>query len=141
MDGDPIFIRDADPTSTPTQIFTAPGLHNHFPIWSPDEKFIYFVKGTAPEPMDIWRIRAGGGMAERVTNHDSVVTYPVFLNRRTLAYAASDRDGSGPWLYMLDVDERVPRRQSVGLDRNTSLAANQDGRRLVPSLASPKRHH
>ena len=88
--------------------------------------------------MDIWRIPSTGGTPARITAHDDVVRYPVFLNKRTLAYVASDRDGSGPWLYTVDVEERVPRRESVGVDRFTSLAASSDGRRLVATVASPK---
>lgn len=140
VDGDPMFIRDASPSSRPTQIYAAPHkLHSHFPIWSPDSAFIYFVQGTVEPPrMDIWRIPSTGGTPARITAHDDVVRYPVFLNKRTLAYVASDRDGSGPWLYTVDVEERVPRRGSVGVDRFTSLAASSDGRRLVATVASPK---
>ena len=54
-------------------------------------------------------------------------------------YLASDADGSGPWLYSMDVERRIPHRLTSGLDRYTSLAASADGRRLVVTLASPKR--
>ncbi len=54
-------------------------------------------------------------------------------------YLASDPDGSGPWLYSMDVERRIPHRLTSGLDRYTSLAASADGRRLVVTLASPKK--
>jgi Tol biopolymer transport system component len=54
-------------------------------------------------------------------------------------YLASDPDGSGPWLYSMDVERRIPHRLTSGLDRYTSLAASADGRRLVVTHASPKR--
>jgi Tol biopolymer transport system component len=54
-------------------------------------------------------------------------------------YLASDPDGSGPWLYSMDVERRIPHRLTSGLDRYTSLAASADGRRLVVTRASPKR--
>jgi len=54
-------------------------------------------------------------------------------------YLASDPDGSGPWLYSMDVERRISHRLSSGLDRYTSLAATADGRRLVVTQASPKR--
>jgi Tol biopolymer transport system component len=54
-------------------------------------------------------------------------------------YLASDADGSGPWLYSVDIERRVPHKLSSGLDRYTSLAASADGRRLVVTQASPKR--
>jgi len=67
------------------------------------------------------------------------VSYPVLLDRRTLMYLASDSDGAGPWLYSMDVERRIPHRLTSGLDRYTSLAASADGRRLVATLATPKR--
>ncbi len=54
-------------------------------------------------------------------------------------YLASDADGSGPWLYSMDVERRIPHRLTSGLDRYTSLAASADGRRLIVTRASPKR--
>jgi hypothetical protein len=39
----------------------------------------------------------------------------------------------------MDVERRIPHRLTSGLDRYTSLAASADGRRLVVTLASPKR--
>jgi Tol biopolymer transport system component len=137
--GDPMYVRDSGSTSDARQIFSAPpGLHSHFLVWSPDQAFIYFVQGALPDKMDIWRIRPTGGTPERITNHDSLVSHPVFLNVRTLLYLASDSDGSGPWIHSLDVDRRIPRRVSFGIDRYTSLAASADGQRLVATVASPK---
>jgi Tol biopolymer transport system component len=138
--GDPLFVSDGSLRSKGRPIFTAPaGLHSHFPLWAPDAAFIYFVQGSLPDKLDIWCVAPTGGTPERVTSHNARVTYPVLLDRRTLMYLASDPDGSGPWLYSMDVDRRIPHRLSSGLDRYTSLAASADGRRLVVTLASPRR--
>jgi Tol biopolymer transport system component len=137
--GDPTFVKDTGQQTKGQQIFAAgSGLHAHFPLWSPDGVFIYFVQGLLPDAMDVWRIRPTGGAAERITHHNSRVSHPVLLNRQTLMYLATDRDGSGPWLHALDVEHRVPHRVGSGLDRYTSLAASADGRRLVATLANPK---
>lgn len=137
--GDPMYVRDSARPSQAREIFSAPpGLHSHFLVWSPDQAFIYFVQGALPDRMDIWRIRPTGGAPERITNRDSLVSHPVFLDSRTLLYLASEPDGSGPWIYSLDVERRIPRRASSGIDRYTSLASSADGRRLVATLASPK---
>ena len=138
--GDPLFVADGGVRSGTRPIFTAPaGIHSHFPLWSRDAAFLYFVHGSPPDKLDIWRIPVTGGTPERITRHDGRVTYPVLVNRRTLLYLASDPDGSGPWLYSVDVERRIPHRLTSGLDRYTSLAASADGRRLVATLASPKR--
>ena len=138
--GDPLFVSDGTRRADDRPIFTAPaGLHCHFQQWSPDGAYIYFVQGALPDKLDIWRIRPTGGPAERITSHNARVTHPVFLDRRTMLYLASDSDGAGPWLYSMDVERRIAHRLSSGLDRYTSLAASADGRRLVATLASPKK--
>ncbi len=138
--GDPLFVSDGSVLREGKPIFTAPaGLHSHFPLWASDMAFLYFVQGELPDKLDIWRIRPTGGTPERITSHDGRVSYPVLLDRRTLMYLASDPDGSGPWLYSMDVDRRVPHRLTSGLDRYTSLAASADGRRLVVTRATPNR--
>jgi len=138
--GDPMFVREglAPPGAPP--IFSAEaGLHAHFPLWSPDRAFIYFVQGTLPDRLDIWRIRPTGGPPERITRHDATVSHPVFLDARTLLYLATDADGFGPWIHAVDVEERAPRRVSSGVDRYTSLAISADGRRIAATAASPQR--
>ena len=134
--GDPLFVKDPDRPGQ--QIFAAPpGQHGHFPLWSPDDKFIYFVQGTLPDDMDIWRLEPGGAPAQ-LTFHNSRVSHPTFRDRRTLLYLATAEDGSGPWLYAMDVRRRVPRRLSFGVERYTSLAASLDGSRLVVTVANPR---
>jgi Tol biopolymer transport system component len=138
--GDPLFVTDGTRRTEDKPIFVAPaGLHSHFPLWAPDAAYLYFVQGALPDKLDIWRISAAGGTPEKITSHNGRVTYPVLLDRRTLVYLASDPDGSGPWLYSVDVERRVPHRLSSGPDRYTSLAASANGRRLTLTLASPKR--
>jgi Tol biopolymer transport system component len=136
-DGDPMFVREAGQTEA-RQIFSAaPGQHAHFPVWSPDDRFIYFVHGSlVPDRLDIWRIAAAGGTPERITHHDTRVTHPVFLDARTLLYLARDSDGSGPWVYALDVERRLPHRVGFGLERYGSLAASADGSRLVATVTT-----
>jgi len=138
--GDPLFVSDGNVRPESLPIFTAPsGLHSHFPLWAPDNAFLYFVQGELPDKLDIWRIRPAGGTPERITSHNAPVTYPVLLDRRTLMYLAGDPDGSGPSLYSMDVERRIPHRLTSGLDRYTSLAASADGRRLVVTRATPNR--
>jgi Tol biopolymer transport system component len=138
--GDPLFVSDGNlrPESRPIFISSA-GLHSHFPLWAPDGAFIYFVQGRLPDKLNIWRIRPAGGTPERITSHMGRVSHPVLLDQRTLMYLAGDPDGSGPWLYSMDVEHRIPHRLTSGLDRYTSLAASADGRRLVATLATPRR--
>src|SRR6266851_5116909 len=86
--GDPMFVKAEGAEAQPLYAAPVPE-HAHFPTWSPDESFIYFVQGYPPNEI------------------------------------------SGPWIYGLDVERRVPHRLSSGVERWTSLAASGDGRRLV----------
>jgi Tol biopolymer transport system component len=135
--GDPLFVRESGKTDD-RRIYVAPaGVHCHFPLWSPDDAFIYFIRGVPPDDWDIWRIRPSGTGLERITFHNSRVSYPVLVNRRTLIYLATDSDGSGPWMYTTDVERRRPHRISFGLDGYSSLAASADGTRLAATIANP----
>ena len=134
--GDPLFVKDLGQSSA-HQIYVAPaGVHCHFPVWSTDDEFIYFVRGVPPADWDVWRIRASGDGLERITSHDSLVSHPVLLDRRTLLYLASDSQRAGPWLFAIDVERRIPHRLNFGLEHYTSLEASADGMRLVATVAN-----
>ena len=137
--GDPIFIADRN-AGNPQKIFAdEPGVHCHFPTWSPDGRFIYFVKGTPSTDMDIWRIPARGGGAEQITFHHAWVAYPAWLDDRTLVYSATADDGSGQWLYAIDVEHRIPHRVSSGIaEQYLSVAVDQvRPHHLVATVANP----
>jgi Tol biopolymer transport system component len=139
--GDPLFVREqgAQGERAAQSIYVAPtGVHCHFPIWSPDDAYVYFVRGVPPDDWDIWRIKPSGAGLERITHHDAHVAYPVMPDSRTLIYLATDADGSGPWMYAVDVERRVPHRISTGLETYTSLGASADGSRLVATVANPR---
>jgi Tol biopolymer transport system component/DNA-binding winged helix-turn-helix (wHTH) protein len=130
--GDPMFVADAEEKERGLPLHVgAPGMHSHFPLWSREGRFIYFVHGYVPDEMDVWRMAADGGKPERLTFHSSRVSFPVWLDDRTLLYLATADDGSGPWLHAFDIE----RRRSVRLDTQgreyASIAASADGRRVV----------
>jgi Tol biopolymer transport system component len=136
---DPLFVADRDGTNA-RQIFIAAnaGIHNHFPIWSTDSRWIYFVSGSpGTGEMDLWRIAADGAVPERLTQHSNEVAYPTPINQRTVLYTTRDEEGGGPWLWALDVERRVTRRVSLGLEKYTSISSSADGTRLVATVANP----
>jgi Tol biopolymer transport system component/predicted Ser/Thr protein kinase len=143
--GDPIYLADRN-ASNPKQIFAEkPGIHCHYLIWSPDGSFIYFVRGTpTTEEMDIWRIpvnvtERSAGPAERITSHNALVSHLAWLDARTLIYSATAEDGSGQWLYAVDVERRIPHRVSSGIaEQYLSVSVTTSGaRRLVTAVANP----
>jgi len=138
--GDPLFVRDpASAAGAGRMIYTGPpGVHCHFPVWSADDDYIYFMRGVPPDDWDLWRIRPTGQDVEQLTSQHLRLSYPVVLDRHTLAYLATDADGSGPWMYVLDLQQRRARRVSSGLENFTSLAASADGAKLVATISTPR---
>jgi Tol biopolymer transport system component len=135
--GDPLFVREAKGHEE-RRIYAPAGVHCHFPLWSPDDAFIYFLRGLPPDDWDIWRIRPSGSGLERITAQKARMAYPVMLDPRTVLYLATDADGAGPWMYAVDVERRIPHRISTGLESYTSLAASADGTRLVTTIADAR---
>jgi Tol biopolymer transport system component len=136
--GDPMFVADRSGANA-RQIFgDRPGIHNHFPTWSPDGRWIYFAHGTpATREMDLWRIDPAGRSPERLTQLNTDVAYPTPVGENTVFYVARDGDGSGPWLWAFDLKRKESRRASVGLEQYTSLQASADGRKLVATISNP----
>src|SRR5215469_4685550 len=136
--GDPMFVADHSGTNARRIFIDRPGIHNHFPTWSPDGRWIYFVHGTpATKDMDLWRIDPAGGNPERLTQRNTDIAYPTPVGNRTVFYVARDGDGSGPWLWAFDLKRRDSRRASVGLEQYTSVQASADGRKLVATISNP----
>jgi Tol biopolymer transport system component len=136
--GDPMFVADRTGANARRIFGDRPGLHNHFPTWSPDGRWIYFVHGTpATREMDLWRINPAGGNPERLTQRNTDIAYPTPVGNRTVLYVARDEDGSGPWLWAFDLKRKDSRRASVGLEQYTSVQASADGRKLVATISNP----
>jgi len=136
--GDPMFVADGN-GANPRQIFSlGPGGHNHFPTWSQDGRWIYFVSGPWESlDMDLWRIAPGGGKPERLTHHNSDVRSVAPISANKVLYVAPQQDGSGPWLWALDVERKISRRISIGLEHYTSVTTSADGHRLVATVSNP----
>jgi Tol biopolymer transport system component len=141
--GDVILVADRVGGDPREIVGAQPQVHNHNPVWSTDGQWIYFLRGVGPfdplDTMDVWRIRPSGGRPERVTNENGTVSFLAPLDTRTLVYVGRAPDGSGPWLWSVDLDRRNarPRRLTIGIERYTSIAASRDGRRIVATVANP----
>ena len=136
--GDPMFVADRSGANAQRIFQDRTGIHNHFPAWSPDGRWIYFSHGTpATGEMDLWRIDPAGGNPERLTQINTDVAYPTPVGDRTVFYVARDEDGAGPWLWAFDLKRRDSRRVSVGLEQYTSVQASADGRKLVATISNP----
>jgi serine/threonine protein kinase/Tol biopolymer transport system component len=135
--GDPTFVADANGASERQIVKNEPGLHNHYPTWSQDGKWIYFVRGRpATREMDLWRISPDRGEPEQLTHINTDIASPAPIDERTVMFIARDENGSGPWLWTFDLESRSPHRVSFGLEQYTGVAAALDGRRLAASVVN-----
>ena len=66
----------------------------------------------AGSDMDIYRIRPTGGTPERMTEQHTFMNSLAPLDARTQRVARQD-DGTGPWLWPLDVPSKVTRRVTL----------------------------
>ena len=144
--GDPLSMADRtgadarliDVAPQDKQPFFRRGVHTHNPVWSADGQWIYFVHGTDPfGEMDVWRMRPSGESPEQLTHQNAPVNFLAPIDLGTLLYVARAEDWSGPWLWALDVESKVTRRVTVGLEQYTSVSASRDGRRVVATVANP----
>ena len=136
--GDPFFVADSNGANDERILVHTPGRHQHFPTWSQDGEWIYLHRGFFnTREMDLWRVRPDGSELERLTELATNVAYSTPIDERTLLYVAPEADGAGPWLWALDLETKVSRRVSFGLERYISLSASAAGRRLVASVANP----
>jgi Tol biopolymer transport system component len=142
-DGDPLYVADrtgadAQPVRVDDPAFYARGAHNHNPVWSADGKWLYFAHGSKPtEEMDIWRVRPSGGTPERLTTQHVAINLFTLIDERTVLFIAHAENGSGPWLWSLDVETKQVRRVTSGLEHYSSVSASEDGRRIVVTVANP----
>ena len=137
-DGDPMYVADRTGGNARLVYRRSANEHNHFPVWSRDGRWIFFTSGTpVTRQMDLWRVAAEGGAPERLTSHNNDVASPAPIDDRTVAYVSRDQDGSGPWLWIVDVDRKISRRVSFGVEKYTSVAAAAGGDRLVATVTNP----
>jgi serine/threonine protein kinase/Tol biopolymer transport system component len=133
--GDPTFVADHNGANPRQIVKNEPGLHNHYPIWSKDGRWIYLVRGRpATGEMDLWRISPDGGEQEQLTHLNTDIAYPTPIDERTILFIAHNEDGAGQWLWGFDAGTQTSRRVSSGLEQYTTLAATTDGQRLAANV-------
>jgi Tol biopolymer transport system component/predicted Ser/Thr protein kinase len=137
--GDPTFVADHNGTNPRQVVQNDPGLHNHFPIWSKDGRWIYLVRGRpATREMDLWRISPDGGAPEQLTHLKTDIAYPTPIDERTILFVAHNENGAGPWLWSFDANSRTSHRVSSGLEQYTAVAATADGLHIAASVVNPQ---
>jgi serine/threonine protein kinase len=137
--GDPVFVADADGTNSRVILTSDTSMHQHYQRWSVDGEWIYMTRGhELTRDTDLWRIRPDGTQLEQLTEDQLDVAYPAPISEQMVLFIARDKDGMGPWIWAVDVETKVCRRASIGLEKYNSLSASRDGRRIATAVIDPE---
>ncbi len=134
--GDALWVSDADGGNAKEILPVSGGLHAHWPAWSADGAFIYYIRSVVPwnvEPSEIYRVPVTGGPAE-----------PVITTSRRAVYPWPTRDGGGliysanpasveVSLWWKPFGDR-PVRLTTGVGDYSGARMSADGRTMVASV-------
>jgi TolB protein len=136
MLGDSMIVADADGTNQRTVTPLSGGRHAHWPMWSRDSKFIYFIctyMTYQDEPTELCRVPADGGAISTVVPTERRALYPAPAPDGSLLFSANPTTvDAGLWWRLPNRVEPEPLTGGVGEYAQTALSG--DGRRAVSTL-------
>lgn len=131
--GDAIVVANADGQDQRVLVPAGGGVHMHQVAWSPDGRYVYYVRLIGPHETDgeIYRVAATGGPPEVIVRTPGVAKHPVPTPDGAAVIYAGDRNGEGLniWLHPLDGSPDV--RLTVGAGEYTEPFLSGDGALLV----------
>jgi TolB protein len=131
--GDALIVVNSDGSNQREIMPSETGHHIHWPTWSRDGKYLYFIftfDTWQGEPSEIWRILLNGGKPEPVVQSARRAEYPVPLPGGGLIFAANP-DTVDLGLWWQPVGAGAPRLLAPGVDEYTDPRLSFDGRKLV----------
>ncbi|MGH9367371.1 MAG: LpqB family beta-propeller domain-containing protein [Thermoanaerobaculia bacterium] len=137
--GDALYVADADGGDPKEILKPRGGLHAHWPAWSGDGRFIYFIYGIASsnsEPSEIARVPSSGGEPELVVRTSRRAVYPVPLTDGLL-YAANP-DSADLALWWTPSSGRRPVRLTTGVGEYAEPLVSADERQLIATCVEAR---
>jgi len=134
MLGDSMIVADADGGNQRTIVPLSGGRHAHWPRWSRDGKFVYFIctfMTGQDEPTEICRVPADGGEISTVVATERRALYPAPTSEGGLLFSANPATvDAGLWWRS---SNRTEAAQPVtgGTGEYVEAALSTDGRRAV----------
>jgi len=134
--GDGLGVSSSDGTSPRTVVPREGGRHIHWPAWSRDGKYIYFIytyDGWHTEPAETWRVLVSGGKPEPVVRTVRRAIYPVPLPSGALLFSGNPTSlDLGLWWQRNPGDEPIALTNGLGEHIESRISA--DGKRIVSTL-------
>lgn len=134
--GDTLVVADADGTNQRTLVPLNGGRHIHWPAWSRDGKYAYFIHTfmtNNEEPSEIFRVPADGGDLQPVIRTARLALYPAPLSNGALVFSENpSTDQLGLWWQSPSGGPPQPLTSGVGEHAEPRVAT--DGTRVVSTV-------
>jgi eukaryotic-like serine/threonine-protein kinase len=138
--GDALAICASDGTGERVLVEREGGRHVHWPAWSRDGQFIYFIYTYDTwhvEPSEIYRVPVKGGPVEPVVRSVRRAVYPVPLPSGDLLFSGNPNSLElGLWWRRSGTTDAVPLTNGLGEHTESRLSA--DGRRVISTLITKR---
>ena len=138
--GDALVVANSDGSGERDLVPQQPGRHIHWPAWSRDGQYIYFIhtfESWHSEPSEIFRVPSGGGELEPVARSARRAIYPVPLPGGDLIFAGNPETVDlGLWWKRAGASAALPLTTGLGEYAEPRLSA--DGRKLVATLVNQR---
>jgi Tol biopolymer transport system component len=134
--GDTIVVADANGENPRDIVPARGGWHTHWPAWSADGQFVYFVHTIATwngEPSEIVRVSASGGEPQTVVRTTRRALFPLPTAGGGLIYGANP-SGVDLDLWWHGSNGSELQRLTTGVGEYAEPRLSSDGRELVSTL-------
>jgi len=133
--GDALTVSNADGSAERDILKAKPGLHAHWPAWSADARWIYYIAcitGANQEPAELFRVAAAsGGVPEPVVRTSRRALFAAPLSDGSGLLYSANPDGTELGLFFLPFGGGRPRRITVGAGEYAQPGISLDRRALV----------
>jgi len=139
--GDAIVVAGANGENPRELVPARGGWHTHWPAWSADGRFVYFLRTIATwngEPSEIFRVPADGGEPQAVVRTTRRALFPLPSADGGLFYAANPV-GVDLDLWWRRSSAAEPQRLTTGIGEYAEPRMSADGRTLVSTLIEYRR--
>jgi Tol biopolymer transport system component len=137
--GDALLVAGADGSNPHEIVPTHGGMHVHWPAWSRDGRYLYFIytiTTSNSEPSSIYRVSAAGGPVEPVVLSERRAVFPSPTpDGRGLVFAANPLTSDlGLWWKSLNDPRAKPQPLANGVGEYAEPSFSADGRKMIATL-------